>query len=73
MLTRTTAAWHGRDGIRANCIAPGHLHSAFTLHLDEEHRERRRRVVPRALREPHGTLLGLPFFLQVMNPAGFLE
>ena len=46
MLTRTTAAWHGRDGIRANCIAPGHLHSAFTLHLDEEHRERRRRVVP---------------------------
>lgn len=46
MLTKTTAAWHGRDGIRANCIAPGHLHSAFTLTFDEDHRERRKQVVP---------------------------
>lgn len=46
MLTRATAAWHGRDGIRANCIAPGHLHSAFTVDLAPEHRDRRRRVVP---------------------------
>ena len=46
MLTRATAAWHGRDGIRANCIAPGHLHSAFTLDMDAEQRDRRRRVVP---------------------------
>ena len=46
MLTRGTAAWHGREGIRANCIAPGHLHSAFTEHLKPEHRERRKQVVP---------------------------
>ena len=46
MLTRTTAAWHGRDGIRANCIAPGHLHSAFTLDYDQDHRACRQRVVP---------------------------
>ena len=29
MLTRTTASNHGRDGIRSNCIAPGHVHGAF--------------------------------------------
>ncbi|MCH2213236.1 MAG: SDR family oxidoreductase [Fuerstiella sp.] len=46
MLTKTTAAWHGRDGIRANCIAPGHLHSAYTVDFDSAHQERRRQVVP---------------------------
>jgi len=46
MLTRGTAAWHGREGIRANCIAPGHLHSAYTEHLKPEHRKRRKQVVP---------------------------
>ena len=46
ILTQTTAAWHGRDGIRANCIAPGHLHSAFTSQLSPDHRDRRQRVVP---------------------------
>jgi len=46
MLTRATAAWHGRDGIRANCIAPGHLHSAFTTGFDAALRDRRCRVVP---------------------------
>ena len=46
MLTRGIAAWHGREGIRANCIAPGHLHSSFTEHYDQEHRERRKKVVP---------------------------
>ena len=29
MLARTTASNHGRDGIRANCIAPGHVNGAF--------------------------------------------
>ena len=48
MLTRATAAWHGRDGIRANCIAPGHLHSAYTVDLDPILTDRRRRVVPLA-------------------------
>ena len=46
MLTRATAAFHGRDDIRANCIAPGHLHSAFTSAFDPELRDLRRRVVP---------------------------
>ena len=46
MLTRSTAAWHGRQGIRANCIAPGHLHSSFTNHFDPDLRERRKQVVP---------------------------
>ncbi len=46
ILTQTTAAWHGRDGIRANCIAPGHLHSAYTNQFSPDHRDLRRRVVP---------------------------
>ena len=46
MLTAATAAYHGRDGIRANCIAPGHLHSSFTSAIDPKLRDRRRRVVP---------------------------
>ena len=33
MLTRTTASNHGRQGIRANCIAPGHVHGAFPSRL----------------------------------------
>ena len=40
------AAWHGHEGIRANCIPPGNLHSAFTEHLKPEHGERRKQVVP---------------------------
>ena len=46
MLTRGTAAWHGREGIRANCIAPGHLYSAWQANLKPAHRERRKKVVP---------------------------
>ena len=46
MLTKTIAAFHGRQGIRANCIAPGHLHAAFTEQLSPELRERRHRVTP---------------------------
>ena len=37
MLTKTTAVYHGREGIRANCIAPGHLHAAFTGHMSGAH------------------------------------
>ncbi|MDE0217937.1 MAG: SDR family oxidoreductase [Spirochaetaceae bacterium] len=33
MLTKTTASNHGRQGIRANCIAPGHVHGAFPTRL----------------------------------------
>ena len=33
MLAKTTASNHGRQGIRANCIAPGHVHGAFPSRL----------------------------------------
>ena len=46
MLTKATAAFHGRDGIRANCIAPGHLQSAYQSKITTDERDRRRRVVP---------------------------
>lgn len=45
-LTRVTAVHHGRDNIRVNCIASGHIHGAFVRHLDEETRARRRKVGP---------------------------
>ena len=46
ILTKATAAFHGRDGIRANCIAPGHLQSAYQTGIDPSERDLRRRVVP---------------------------
>ena len=46
LLTKGTAAWHGRQGIRANCIAVGHLYSAFQFADTPEERVRRRRVSP---------------------------
>ncbi len=45
-LTVNMAVQHGRDGIRVNCIAPGHLHGAFTAGLSKDHRELRRRSTP---------------------------
>ena len=45
-LTRHTAVHHGRDGVRVNCIAPGHIHTTFVSTIDEELRERRRRIAP---------------------------
>ena len=38
-LTINMAVQHGRDGIRVNCIAPGHLHASFTAGLSDAHRE----------------------------------
>ena len=46
MLTKTTAAYHGREGIRANCIAPGPLHASFTTNVSAKTRELRARSVP---------------------------
>ena len=47
MLTRTTASNHGRQGIRANCIAPGHVHGAFPSRLMRPGaRELRRKASP---------------------------
>ena len=45
MLTKTTAAYHGREGIRANCIAPGPIHASFTTNITEQTRELRARSV----------------------------
>ncbi len=45
-LTINMAVQHGRDGIRVNCIAPGHLHASFTSGLSDAHRDLRRRSTP---------------------------
>ena len=45
-LTINMAVQHGRDGIRVNCIAPGHLHGSFTAELSDAHRKLRRRSTP---------------------------
>lgn len=46
-LTRELAVLHGRDGIRANAIAPGHLYTPLAANLlPAEARERRRRIAP---------------------------
>jgi NAD(P)-dependent dehydrogenase (short-subunit alcohol dehydrogenase family) len=45
-LTRTMAVHHGRDNIRVNCIAPGHLHAPFVAHIPAEMRELRRKAGP---------------------------
>ena len=38
MLTKTTASNHGREGIRANCIAPGHVQGAFPAAWLRDHK-----------------------------------
>jgi NAD(P)-dependent dehydrogenase (short-subunit alcohol dehydrogenase family) len=43
-LTYDLAYSHGRDGIRVNCIAPGHLFTPMGNQGDGELRERRRRA-----------------------------
>ncbi|HCQ02928.1 MAG TPA: hypothetical protein DIT99_20575, partial [Candidatus Latescibacteria bacterium] len=43
-MTRNMAIQHGRDNIRVNCIAPGHLNASLTSGLSESHREMRRRA-----------------------------
>ena len=45
-LTRHMAVHHGREGIRVNCIAPGHLYAPFVSHISEELRESRRKAGP---------------------------
>ena len=45
-LTISMAVQHGRDGIRVNSIAPGHLHASFTAGLSDAHRDLRRRSTP---------------------------
>lgn len=45
-LSRVMAVHHGRDNIRVNAIAPGHIHGAFVRHLDENTRSLRRKAGP---------------------------
>ena len=45
-LTKLMAVHHGRQNIRANCIAPGHVHASFTASFSPEERERRRKIGP---------------------------
>lgn len=45
-MSRVMAVHHGRDNIRVNAIAPGHIHGAFVRHLDEETRALRRKAGP---------------------------
>lgn len=45
-LTRAMAVHHGREGIRVNCIAPGHLNTPMVSALSEDARELRRRAGP---------------------------
>ncbi len=45
-LTRLMAVHHGRENIRVNCLAPGHVHASFTAGFAEGERERRRKIGP---------------------------
>ncbi|RLT36977.1 MAG: SDR family oxidoreductase [Chloroflexi bacterium] len=45
-LTRAMAVHHGRQGIRVNCIAPGHLYAPFVASISDEKRALRRKAGP---------------------------
>ena len=45
-LTKLLAVHHGRENIRANCIAPGHVHASFVSKLPPDERQRRRKIGP---------------------------
>jgi len=45
-LTKAMAVHHGRDNIRVNCIAPGHIHAPFVASMTKEQLELRRRAGP---------------------------
>ena len=40
------AVHHGRDNIRVNYIAPGHIHAPFVVHLPNELRKLRQKSGP---------------------------
>jgi NAD(P)-dependent dehydrogenase (short-subunit alcohol dehydrogenase family) len=49
-LSRELAVMYGRDGVRANTIAPGHLFTPLVAQfVDAAARERRRRIAPLAI------------------------
>lgn len=45
-LARVIAVHHGRDNIRANCIAPGHIYAPFVGDISDDKRALRRKVAP---------------------------
>jgi NAD(P)-dependent dehydrogenase (short-subunit alcohol dehydrogenase family) len=45
-MTKNMAVHHGRDNIRVNAIAPGHIHGSIVSKISEERREMRRRAAP---------------------------
>ena len=45
-MTKNMAIHHGRDNIRVNAIAPGHIHASLVDHISDEVRDLRRRVGP---------------------------
>lgn len=45
-LTKAMAVHHGREGIRVNCIAPGHLYAPFAAEITPETRALRRKAGP---------------------------
>lgn len=45
-LARVLAVHHGRDNIRANCIAPGHIYAPFVKQIKDEQRALRKNVAP---------------------------
>ncbi len=45
-LARVLAVHHGRDNIRVNCIAPGHIFAPFVSRISDGKRALRRKVAP---------------------------
>ena len=45
-LTKLAAVHHGRENVRVNSIAPGHIHTTFVNNIPEDKRERRRKIAP---------------------------
>ncbi|MCY3979687.1 MAG: SDR family oxidoreductase [Chloroflexi bacterium] len=45
-LARVLAVHHGRDNIRVNCIAPGHIFAPFVSQISDDKRALRRKVAP---------------------------
>lgn len=45
-LARVVAVHHGRDNIRANCIAPGHIYAPFVQNISDEKRRLRKNAAP---------------------------
>ena len=45
-MSQQMAVHHGREHIRVNCIAPGHIHASFVTNIPDEMRELRRKAAP---------------------------